>query len=452
MIALIAKVRFYILNLLHSKDFFRNVAILAGGTALGQGIAVLASPLLTRLYTPDDIGVLGAYVSMISLVAVVGSWRYEQAVPLPQKDSTAANVLALCLIIVLIMTTMTGLVVWGMGNSIVRWANAPLLRPYLWLLPFSILGVGIYQALSYWAVRKKAFRYLAQTKLSQSVGQILPQVILGFTRIGTVGLLIGDVIGRVSGSGTLTRLIWKQDRKALGNISLLGMRQVAYRYRRFPFLSSGSALLNSIGQHFPTLLLTSFYGTQVAGWFTLSQRTMGLPLSLLAVSVAKVYLGESASITKTDLEGQLGLFWQTARRLSLVGGILVLVVGGLAPWIFRIIFGDEWVESARYIRVFMPMYFLSFVGGPLWGTLDVLERQELHVLREVLRVCLMPGSLLLARRLQLGPYFSMITLSAGGSIFYIAGIFLVWHGITGALKQRQMQGNNGEDDDHKARV
>jgi O-antigen/teichoic acid export membrane protein len=51
---------------------------------LGQAITVLVSPILTRLYTPEDFGVFGVYASILGIVTVVASLRYEYALPLPE--------------------------------------------------------------------------------------------------------------------------------------------------------------------------------------------------------------------------------------------------------------------------------------------------------------------------------------------------------------------------------
>ena len=45
-------------RLLPKGGFVRSVAVLAGGTGLGQAVVVLASPLLTWIYTPEDFGTL----------------------------------------------------------------------------------------------------------------------------------------------------------------------------------------------------------------------------------------------------------------------------------------------------------------------------------------------------------------------------------------------------------
>jgi len=58
------KVPEFVRRFLPESAFAKNVSVLVGGTALGQVIAVLASPLLTRLYAADDFGVLAVYSSI----------------------------------------------------------------------------------------------------------------------------------------------------------------------------------------------------------------------------------------------------------------------------------------------------------------------------------------------------------------------------------------------------
>ena len=122
-------------NFLHSKPFFRNVTVLAGGTAFAQILTILASPLISRLYSPDELGMFAVYVSIYSVIVSVASWRYEVAIPLPEADKIAANLLILCTGILISSSVITGIVLWLFGEFIVSVLNAESLEPYLWLLP-----------------------------------------------------------------------------------------------------------------------------------------------------------------------------------------------------------------------------------------------------------------------------------------------------------------------------
>ncbi len=62
----------------------RAVAVLVTGTAFGQLIVLAASPLVTRLYTPADFGVLGVFSAFLGILGIAVTLRYELAIPLPR--------------------------------------------------------------------------------------------------------------------------------------------------------------------------------------------------------------------------------------------------------------------------------------------------------------------------------------------------------------------------------
>ncbi|MDT2264523.1 hypothetical protein P7H12_14360 [Paenibacillus larvae] len=63
-----------------NRPFVKQVSVLAGGTAFSQLLLVAASPVLTRLYTPEQFGVLSVYVALLSIFTVIGS-LYEHGHP-----------------------------------------------------------------------------------------------------------------------------------------------------------------------------------------------------------------------------------------------------------------------------------------------------------------------------------------------------------------------------------
>jgi hypothetical protein len=75
-------------------SFARNVSLLAGGTALSQVLAILVSPILTRIYMPSDFGALQIFIALMSLVVVAAAGRYEVALLLPEDEQSAIDVLA----------------------------------------------------------------------------------------------------------------------------------------------------------------------------------------------------------------------------------------------------------------------------------------------------------------------------------------------------------------------
>lgn len=74
-----------------SGEYARAVTVLAGGAALGQGVAVLVSPIFAHLYSPADLGVFGIYALIPGILTVVASLHYELAILLPKDEERAAS-------------------------------------------------------------------------------------------------------------------------------------------------------------------------------------------------------------------------------------------------------------------------------------------------------------------------------------------------------------------------
>jgi O-antigen/teichoic acid export membrane protein len=404
-------------------SFAANMLTLMTGTSLAQGLIIVASPILTRLYTPDDFGILAIYVSIVSLLLAVASWNYEWAIPLAETMTTAANLLLLCLGILAGMSLVALIGLWVMGDLLILWLRSPMLKPFLWLLPISLLGGGVYQILNQWAVRHKAYGVMARTKLSQSLGQVLTQVGLGFLKLGPLGLLLGDIIGRTTGSSTLARIAWRRDREALKMASLPQIFWAANRYRRFPLFFNGTILLNTTGFKMPFILLAAFYGPTVVGWFALGQRVLSIPISLMLQAASQVFFAEASRLVQTDRPALQRLFYKLAKKLTLVA-IPIMLIALVSPWLIPIIFGEVWRQAGVYTQSLTLMYLTQIVASPTSQVLTVCELQHWRLLWDAGRVLFTTGGFLIAYSLDWLPTTCIFFYALLASLAYVALFFL----------------------------
>lgn len=332
---------------------------------MGQGLVILATPLLTRLYTPAEFGVLAVFSALAYCLISVASLRYEMAVPLAPDDETAMNLLAVAVVAALgtacvcavVAAVFPGAIHAALGNSGVN--------PYAWVLSLSVAGGGVYQALTYWEVRRGHFSTIGKTRFAQNVAQVGVQLSAGLAGLGVVGLVAGDVIGRAGGGGGLAARLRRDDRHLLATVSVAGMRRAASSYRRFPLLSSWSAIVNAVGLSVPALVFGGLFGAATAGLFVLAQRMVGLPLRLVGSAVAQVYLSEAGRAAHADPSRARALFLQTARRLLLLGLVPTVVVGALGSLLFGAVFGSEWREAGAYAQILALPFALQTVGPPV---------------------------------------------------------------------------------------
>ena len=371
---MITRVKTTLRRLLPTNPFARGVSVLVGGAAGAQLVTVLAAPLLTRLYSPEDFGLVAVYASLLALLRVVSSLRYELAIPLPEDDAEAANVAALSLILVGVSTLLTGALIMQLNRPIAEVLGAPQLASFLWLLPVGVLLGGAYTVFDYWSIRTKRFSAIAATKLWQALATIAIQL-TAFT-LGGIALLFAQVAGQ--GVGT-TRL----GRPALASagfqqVSWRGILHAARRYRRFPLYTTSAGLINTAGHQLPPLLFAAFFSASAAGLYALAHRLLMLPTSLVGGAIGNVFFSQAAETHRT--QKLTTLYASLQDRLIHFGLPPTLTLVIAAPRLFAFIFGEEWRMAGTFAQWLALGVFGSFVVSPLSMIFTVLEKQHIGLM------------------------------------------------------------------------
>jgi O-antigen/teichoic acid export membrane protein len=398
----------------------RNVLKLAGGTAGSQLIAVASAPILARLYGPQSFGVLATFASLLGLLNVVSSFRYELAIVVPEDDDEAASLVWLCCVLVLISTCLTALGVVLLGRQLLDWLNQPLLKPLLWLLPVGVLLSGMYQPLSYWAIRRKQFGLLARSRFRQSICGVATTLCLA--PLGTIGLLLGQIVTQSSGfieilrsSGTLLL------RPSLTRAVLV---QTLRRYRHFGIYDSLAGLINAVGSQVPNLIIASIFGVTQFGQLNLAQRLLLFPSSLIASSVGQVFLNQVAANYRECTLPQY--IRQASQKLFLYSTISACGVYFLVVPIIPFVFGQKWELTQRIIPLLIPMFIGELVVSPLSNAFVGSQKLRLAlVFQTFLMTFKIAPLLLVSSSHDLLLSLTVYSISCGiGYLAYLVGIQL----------------------------
>jgi O-antigen/teichoic acid export membrane protein len=252
--------------------------------------------------------------------------------------------------------------------------------------------------------------------------------------VGAVGLIVGEVLGRVGGITSLAAFAVRKDRHLLGTVSTKKLKQAAHRFRRFPLLSGPSALLNKASLKLPELLFASLFMPSVAGWFALAQRVISVPSWLVSQAIHQVYLGEASEMARNDPGELKALFVKVSGLLAVVGVLPALVLWGFGGTLFPFVFGENWVEAGLYAESMSFALFGQIVVSPLSMTLNVLERQDLQLAWDAVRFTVVAGLL---------GGGSLWGLTAGTTVLlYSLGLCLtyglLWVLCLYAIRQQQM--------------
>lgn len=364
------------LRRLAKRQFVRNVAILSSGQAIAQGLAIAASPILTRLYTPDAFGLFGLLIAFSAILAVVSGLRYELAIVTARDDQSAANLLALSCGIVLLVTALSvGLVGFG-GSWMAGLVNRPGFGELLWWLPVLVLAGGMFQVLSYWTTRRKNFKQFAVSKVVRSVASLVTQISAGLATIGPIGLIGGRALGAFLAGGILAAQIWRDDRSSvMSSMKFSHLVKAAKENTRFPKYNAPQNLINSVSQASVPYTLAAIFGVEIVGLYYLAERVMKTPSVLVAGSVRRVFYQRASEIHNKGKSFRK-LLMSTIAGLILIGITPLVLLLLFGPELFSLVFGEDWRKAGILAQWLASWWFFSFVSAPAVETFIILKLQK----------------------------------------------------------------------------
>ena len=215
------------------SDFTKNILTLMTGTAIAQAIPIAISPILTRLYTPEDFGVFALFVAIISVLANTANARYELAIMLPKKDEDAINIFALGFIITCLISSLLFFVVLLFNDYFVKLLGNEEIGFWLYFIPITVFFSGLYNILNYFNNRRKCYKDLRNAAILKSIVLAVIQVSIGLVKQGATGLISGQIVSNLFANIKLLNNILK-NKVLISKISMAKMIALAKKYKKFP--------------------------------------------------------------------------------------------------------------------------------------------------------------------------------------------------------------------------
>lgn len=329
-----------------------SLTLILGG-AVAQVLPLMLGPLLTRMYSPDQLGMYHLFAAVAANLGVVACGRYEFAIPLATAEDDAHVLRALCVRILWcsVPASMIGALAWWLlgGESWVLW------------LPLGVTSAGAVSVASMWAMRAQHFSALAVSRVWRYGGAAAAQVVAGWAGCGITGLILAPI------ASTMVATLWL--RMPWGLWTDGGkVRELARRHKDFPLLNTPHAFAGALQDTLAVALVASLAGPAAAGFWGLGLRYLKAPATLIGGAVSQ------ALYPKLTLAGIADPYptrvaRQAVRRVILTLTLLALPLSlgllVLAPWAFQTLFGPTWRPAGDLARALSAYIGVHFVAAPL---------------------------------------------------------------------------------------
>lgn len=361
-------------------SFFSHVATLTTGTAVAQGINILAMLLLTRIFAPQAFGLLALFMTCVSLFSVLGGARYELAIMLPEHDTAAVNVFYGS-VLALFLIALLGLAAIALFHArVTQLLGDPAVAPWLWSMPAVLFLMGLYQILSYWCGRMKRFQKVAISRIALTVGTVAAQVglfLLHFS--GGLSLIGGWIIGQATGTFFLVTLVARRDgRFLLRHARFSSVPGLLKTYRNFPLYKAPNSFISSGASQLVVVVIRFFSNLMTVGFFSLAFRAISLPVSLITSSMNQVFYEKAAR--ESGNPAQLESFVNRVLYIQVVLMTPMLVLAAFeAKLLFIALFGARWAMSGQFASWLAFAGFMYFISSWLDRLFDIHSRQKLSL-------------------------------------------------------------------------
>jgi O-antigen/teichoic acid export membrane protein len=344
-------------------------------TGVSQAIPVLVSPFLSRLFKPEEFGVMALVLTVAAALSVLATGRLELAVVMPDTDKEAAKVMRLGIEFSFWVSIVFGVIfIVAQNNALFFIKVPPPFKPYyIWLGP-AIFIYAVYQLISYWLLRKNAYWASAINKISQTSSTTAINVIVGLFKFNA-GLIFSELVGRLLGSvigfyhSIKSGFNWPRFQKAERS-------ELMKRYRKFIYFASFPAFLDSLSLNLPVLFLTTWYSVETTGYFQLSRMVLTIPIALISAAFSQVLLRKTIEL-KSEQKPLARWYLRIALVLTVcfLPFFMILTTSGVE--LFQLIFGEEWGKSGLFAAILAGSYYMRFVIAPLSSVFPALEKVKI---------------------------------------------------------------------------
>lgn len=406
------------------SDFSKNVLTVLTGTGMAQAITILCSPILTRIFSPEEFGVFYLFSALADMLVILATGRYELAILIPKEEEEAANTFWSAGFLSTFFSCGLLVFIYFFNQNIGIWLREPMISPWLYCLPPFILIRGWMVAFHYWHNRHKRFKIITGSKIAESSINVGSRIGLGYLNFGTGGLIIGTLLGRLATLISYFIFFQKLDKNNFPKPTITGVKKQLSRFKNFPKNMVPAGFFNASSTQLPNILINFFYTATVVGHYGFMNRIVRTPLSVIGRSFEEVFK-QKASEELQQLGHCKNIFYKTLKRLFAIAIIPFLIFYFAAPMVFELVFGEKWLTAGEYAQIFTIPLFLNFIASSLSSIFYLKEKTQIFSRLSFLQLSLVIFAFFLSQHYNFEAKMLIHFLAGAYTFSYALMIFLL---------------------------
>lgn len=361
------------------KELARHSLMLLSTSTMAQVISFAVYPLLTRLYTPEDFGVVNVLLLVAGFIGIISTGRYEPAFVLEKDDKSVKSLLQLVIFMNFALFAVGQVVLTVFAHPIASlFHTSGDMERWLPVVPIMGLLAGLWQCMNDFCVRQKAYKAIGTYNMVRSSANAGLKLAFGYAGMLRSGLVVSTILAYFAALFVpIVRL--REWFRNFFVIDKVRMREMAVKYANFPKFELPNAVANMLAGNLPMILLPFFFGMDEIGMFSLALTLGFCPVGLFTGSMDQVLYKNMVEKYHRN-ESLKPLVFKFCRNTALVLLPFFLLFFFIAEWFFSVVFGATWVQSGVYFKIMLPWFFMQTLTASLVSIPKIFFKQRTAML------------------------------------------------------------------------
>ncbi|MEZ9036657.1 oligosaccharide flippase family protein [Vibrio cyclitrophicus] len=347
----------------------KNLALLLSSGFFAQIINILSIPIITRIYSSDDIGLLSLFMSIVIVISSFATFRLELAIP-KQKNSKNYNLISnIAVLSVSFISLFLVLICFFIDK--ISFTLSLVIAGYS--ISNAIYIIGVYLFTSYGMFK------------SIGISNVLKAVIVNGLQIG-IGYIYQDdakgyalIFSAFIGTFLISLIIlyklreeFKFSRK---NNAFKSIGYVFKKEKDVMVFSTAQNLVNSVSFQSLTFFLGYFYNTSIVGMLTIAIKPMQVLSQQISEPFRQIFYNKAGEIIRQKQLISNYLF-------KTIASLFIISIAAMSPFYFFseeiiiTIFGEKWVDAHVYCQTFSFLFALMIINPPATAYLNLINKNK----------------------------------------------------------------------------
>lgn len=410
-----------------NSSFIKSIFTLSAGVVISQSVALLTTPIISRIYTPEVLGDFSLITSNATILGVFVCLGLLTAIMIPKEDDESKGLCRLITLSIIGISTILLIVALAVSG---KWRIFSVDLDYriaciiLWIY---VILTNIVNVVYAYVNRQKMYKVLFWNPTIGTVTNATVSIVLGLLGCGLWGYTCGNLLAM--GFTIVHMLRYVNPFKGKLDSKYSAMRMLK-KHKDFPLYQLPANFVGTISQQLPIQLINKYFGSAILGAYSMCLTILGIPSRFLSAPVNRVYYQEASHRYNSGEE--IGEFsykiLETNIRIAIVP-ISILIVFGRP--LFTFVLGEQWTQAGNFAAILGIYQLVLFCSSCLSGGFVIIGKQRINLFLSIINIVVNIFSFVIGNYMfkDIFKVLAIYSLMGTASNLFSNGLFFVKTGV-----------------------